>query len=168
VDGARVHHASARKDGSNNLIAFFAKQVEQVAGERQGREVDVVRWHTLDDEATLEFLGLVDFARNLGTALDRPGLWPRVVLSDLQLQELERRLSEICPALRDEGFLPHWEYSAEHKLPIVPEPLGLISLGRSERRADPLPTLGSLTVVVAVAFAILAGVVLSPPWVPGK
>jgi hypothetical protein len=168
VDGAQLQHHPHRRDGSNNLLAYFAHQVQDVAGRRQGRTVDVVEWGSLDDEATHEFLALAEFGRNLGVALGKHGLWPCVVLTAEDCAELERRLSAICPALRDEGFLPHWEYQAEHKLPIVPEPLGLASLGRTERRADPLPSLTALTVVVAAATAILAAVIFFPPWVPGK
>lgn len=168
VDGARLQHMPQRRDGSTNLLAYFAHQVGDIAGRRQGREVEVVEWGTLDDDATREYLALAEFGRNLGAALGKDGLWPRVVLSAEDCAELERRLSEICPALRDEGFLPHWEYQGEHKLPIVPEPLGLASLGRTEKRADPLPSLTALTVVVALATAVLAAVILYPPWVPGK
>lgn len=168
IDGARVRHVPEKRDGSSNLLAYFAHQVGEVAGERQGRDVDVVAWGTLDDEEAHQFLSLVDFARNLGEALKTPGLWPRVALSDPDCAELERRLSAVCPALREEALLPHWEYQAEHKLPIVPEPLGLASLGRTEKRADPLPALSSLTVVVLVAVALLAAVVAAPPWIPGK
>ncbi|HET7754038.1 MAG TPA: hypothetical protein VFK85_09015 [Anaeromyxobacteraceae bacterium] len=168
VDGARIRDAPERRDGSSNLLAYFAHQVGAVAGERQGREVDVVAWGRLDDEGTHQFLALVDFGRNLGAALEKPGLWPRVVLDDAECAELERRLSAVCPALREEALLPQWEYEAEHKLPIVPEPLGLASLGRTERRADPLPTLSSLTLVVLVVVAILVTVLAAPPWIPGK
>lgn len=168
VDGARIRHAPERRDGSSNLLAFFAHQVDELAGTPQGREVDVVAWGALDDEGTHQLLALVDFARNLGEALGRPGLWPRVVLDDATCAELERRLSALCPALREEALLPHWEYQAEHKLPIVPEPLGLVALGRTEKRADPLPALGSLTAVVLIAVAILIAVLAAPPWIPGK
>ena len=160
VDGAQVRHAPERRDGSSNLLAFFAQQVDELAGAPQGREVDVVAWGSLDDEETHQHLALVDFARNLGEALGRPGLWPRVVLDDAACAELERRLSAVCPALREEALLPHWEYQAEHKLPIVPEPLGLVSLGRSEKRADPLPALTALTVVVIVAVVVLLRLLL--------
>ena len=125
-------------------------------------------WATLDDESTLQFLALAEFGRNLGGALGKPDLWPRVILDDAAVAELERRLTAVCPALRNEGFLPDWEYSAEHKLPIVPEPLGLASLGRSEKRADPLPALFALTAIVLTAVAILLIAILAPPWVPGR
>jgi hypothetical protein len=168
VEGARVEHRAERRDGSNNLLAFFAAQVEELAGARQGRSVEVVEWARVDSEGTEQFLGLVDFARNLSAALERPRLWPTVVLGDADVAELERRLAAICPALRDEAWLPDWEYTAEHKLPIVPEPLGLASLGISARRADPLASISALAVVVVAAVTVLAGVIAWPPWVPGK
>lgn len=168
IDGARIQSVPLRRDGSNNLLAFFARQLDQIAGRPQGRTVDVVEWATLDDESTLQFLALAEFGRNLGGALGKPDLWPRVILDDAAVAELERRLTAVCPALRNEGFLPDWEYSAEHKLPIVPEPLGLASLGRSEKRADPLPALFALTAIVLTAVAILLIAILAPPWVPGR
>jgi hypothetical protein len=168
VEGARVEHRSGPRDGSNNFLAFFAVQVGELAGKRQGRSVDVVEWAQLDQEGTSQFLGLVDFARNLSAALDRPRLWPTVVLGPADVEELERRLTALCPALRDEAWLPLWEYQAEHKLPIVPEPLGLASLGLSARRADPLASISALAVVVVAAVTVLAGVIAWPPWVPGK
>jgi hypothetical protein len=168
VDGARVRNEPLRRDGSNNLLAYFARQVDEIAGRPQGRSVDVVEWGSLDDEAAHEFLSLAEFGRNLGAALGQPQLWPRVVLDAAATAELERRLSAVCPALRSEGFLPDWEYQVEHKLPIVPEPLGLASLGRSERRADPLPALTALTAVVVFAVALLALLIARPPWVPGR
>jgi hypothetical protein len=168
VDGACVRNEPLRRDGSNNLLAYFARQVDEIAGKPRGRTVDVVEWGSLDDEAALQFVSLAEFGRNLGAALGKPHLWPRVVLDDRAVAELEQRLSAVCPALRNEGFLPDWEYQAEHKLPIVPEPLGLASLGRSERRADPLPALVALTTIVLVAVVILAVVIFRPPWVPGR
>jgi hypothetical protein len=168
VDGARVEHRAERRDGSNNLLAFFACQVGEVAGARQGRDVAVVEWGRLDDEATRQFLGLVDFARNVSAALSSPRLWPTVVLAAADVAEVERRLAAVCPALRDEAWLPHWEYQAEHKLPIVPEPLGLASLGLSERRADPLASIGAVAMIELAAVVILAVVLAWPPWIPGK
>ena len=64
-------------------------------------------------------------------------------------------------------MLPDWEYSAEHKLPVIPEPLGLISLGRSTRRADPLATMGFATLMVLLTLAVIVLFVIDKPWVPG-
>lgn len=168
IDGARIEAVPLRREASNDLLAFAARQLDELAARPQGRSLDVVEWGTLDDEATLQFLALAEFGRNVGAALGRPALWPRVLLDDATVAELERRLSAVCPALRSEGFLPDWEYSAEHKLPIVPEPLGLASLGRSEKRADPFPALVALTAVVLSVAVLLLVAILQPPWVPGR
>jgi hypothetical protein len=125
----------------------------------------VVEWKSLDDESAEQYLRQVEFARNLARHLATPELWPRVVLSDGDCLELERRLAEICPALRDEAFLPHWEYAGEHKLPIVPEPLGLVSLSRSERRTDPLATMSAVLWIELAAVAVLTAIIFFPPWV---
>lgn len=50
---------------------------------------------------------------------------------------------------------------------MVPEPLGLFSLGRNEKRADPLVAIGFATSVVVAALAIIVVFILMPPWVPG-
>ena len=63
--------------------------------------------------------------------------------------------------------MPDWEYAGEHKLPIIPEPLGLVSLSRSERRVDPVASMGCAVVVVLGTVLILAAFILFPPWVPG-
>ncbi|MBI3967171.1 MAG: hypothetical protein HY329_16175 [Chloroflexi bacterium] len=169
VDGVEIKHHSTIKDGSNSLLAFFQQQVGKVLRERGvAAEVEIVAWRSTDDEATLEYAGLARFARNLERHLKADELWPKLRLTQADCDELERRLAAICPALRDEAFLPHWEFSAEHKLPIVPEPLGLISLSRSERRVDPVASMGCAVFVVAAVLAILSLFVFLPPWVPGS
>jgi hypothetical protein len=168
IDAAGVTHRPARKDGSNNLLAFFSHQVNDVRRRRGAPcDVDVVAWQKIDDETTHQYLSTVQFARRLERHLGADELWPKVVLTDDDCRELEKRLSAVCPALRCEGFMPDWEYQAEHKLPLIPEPLGLVSLSRSERRADPVASMGCAAVVVVGAVAVLGLFVLYPPWVPG-
>ena len=125
-------------------------------------------WQTIDDESTEQYLGLVRFAQNLARKLDTTELWPRVTVSEADCQEVERRLSAICPALRDEAFLPEWEYGGEHKLPIIPEPLGLLSLSRTEKRVDPQASMGCAVLVVVTTVVIFALLTRFPPWVPGS
>jgi hypothetical protein len=167
VDGAEVSHYSTVRDGSNTALAYFVHQVNAVLGLDSSRGLDVVQWQKIDDESTSQYLCMVQFARNLERKLGADELWPRVTLTHDHLRELERRMTAICPALRSEGFLPDWEYAGEHKLPIVPEPLGLISLSRSERRVDPLASMGCAVFVVFAVVAILAIFIVFPPWVPG-
>jgi hypothetical protein len=169
IDGAEVRHLEALSGGSNSLLAFFVHQVNQVLQE-SGREggLDIVTWKKIDDEQTEQHLGLVRFARNLERHLGAEALWPKRKLTDEDCRELERRLSEVCPALRNEAFLPDWEYEARHQLPLIPEPLGLISLQRTERRVDPVASMGCAVLVVAAVVLVLAVFIVVPPWVPGK
>ena len=163
VDGARVSHVEARRGGSADLIAYFVTQVGEVAG----RDLSIVVWGQLDDDEAERYLAQVSFARALQKHLGAGPLWPALVLTAAQCDEIARRLAEIRPALLEEALLPDWEYSAEHKLPVIPEPLGLVSLGRSARRADPMATMGFATVMVLITLAVIVLFVIQPPWVPG-
>jgi hypothetical protein len=168
VDGACIRHVEPHREGSNSLLAYFGQQVIQVARERGVEtEVDVVDWSKINDDTTMQYLGMVQFARRLERHLGADELWPKVTLTEEDCRKLERRLSELCPTLRNEGFLPDWEYSAEHKLPIIPEPLGLISLSRNEKRADPLSAMGCAVLVVFFTVFVLLLLIRFPPWVPG-
>jgi hypothetical protein len=90
-----------------------------------------------------------------------------VTLTDADCHVLEARLSEICPGLRSEAMLPQWEYSGDHKLPLIPEPLGLFSLGVGEKRVDPIASMGAATLIVGATVLGFAFVIVLPPWVPG-
>lgn len=130
--------------------------------------VAVVSWQTIDDEATEQYLALVGFARRLEIHLGAPALWPRVTLTDADCAELERRLATVCAAVRHEAFLPQWEYAGEHKLPLIPEPLGLVSLSRTERRVDPEASMGCAVLIVGAALVVLVLFIWFPPWVPAN
>jgi hypothetical protein len=168
-DGAELRHKEVRGDGSNSLLAYAVQQIGQLL-ERRGVDVDlnIVTWRQLADEEHDRYVGLAHFANRLEAHLGADALWPKVRLTAEDLRELERRMTAVCPALRAEAFLPHWEYEAEHQVPLIPEPLGLISLHRSERRVDPVASMGCATAVVLLTLAVLAVFILFPPWVPGK
>jgi hypothetical protein len=167
-DGAELRHEEVRGSGSNGVLAFTVHQVNELRRQRgEFGDIQIVEWCTIDDEAAAQYLGLVRFARNLERHLGADALWPKLQLTDGDVAELERRLRQLCPAIRDEAFLPDWEYSAEHKLPIVPEPLGLVSLSRSEKRADPIATMGCAVLVVLASVVMIALLIFFPPWVPG-
>jgi hypothetical protein len=168
VDGARVVYVQAPRRAPQDVIAFLVEQINAlVAARGVPTRLDVVEWKEISDEDTERYLNLVQFARNLERRLSAHELWPKLVLREPELHELERRLAAICPALRDEAFLPDWEYEGEHKVPIIPEPLGLLSLGRRERRVDPLASMGCALIIVLGAVVILGLFILFPPWVPG-
>jgi hypothetical protein len=90
-----------------------------------------------------------------------------VKLSERDIAYLRKELSQLCPALRSEALLPDWEFEGEHKIPIIPEPLGIISLSRSEKRVDPVAALGSAFTVLLFSFVLMLLIVFFPPWVPG-
>ena len=146
-----------------DLIAYFVRQIEEVTGE----EIPIVVWGQLDDDEGEKFLAQVGFARALQRQLGAPPLWPCVMLTAEHCEEVARRLAKITPALLDEALLPDWEYQAEHKLPVIPEPLGFVSLGRSAKRADPVATMGFATLMVLLTLAVIVLFVLDKPWVPG-
>jgi hypothetical protein len=169
VDGARLSYQPEHRAGANEVLAYFERQVGEVL-ERRGLPIDVeiVAWKKIDDEDAERYHGMVEFARNLERQLGQGTLWPKAVLTVADCQELERRLAAICPAVRNEGFLPHWDYQAEHKLPIIPEPLGIITLSRTYQRVDPSSSIGCAVLVVAAVVVILALFIVAPPWVPGS
>lgn len=163
VDGARIEQHQAPGGGSADLISYFVRQVREVAG----REVPIVVWGQLDDDDAERYLAQVSFARALQKHLGAGPLWPTLALTPGQCDELSLRLLEIGPALIEEALLPDWEYSVEHKLPVIPEPLGLVSLGRSAKRADPVATMGFATLMVLLTLGVIVLFVLHRPWVPG-
>ncbi|HXU04152.1 MAG TPA: hypothetical protein VN903_24495, partial [Polyangia bacterium] len=167
VDGARIEHRAGHREGSNNFLAYFVRQVSAVLGS-DPEELDVVHWKSVDDEGWFQYVARVESMRLLGRRLGGDPLWPRLVLSQAHCDELERRMVAVCRAVREEAFLPPLEYEGEHKIPIIPEPLGIISLGRRERRVDPLSSMGTALVIVALVVALLGWFIVRPPWVPGR
>jgi hypothetical protein len=167
VDGVRVTHLEAPGNGSNDLLAYFVRQLATVL-EIDPDQLDVVCWRAIDEEDFHRYVGMVDAFRALGRRVGGgTHLWPRLTISAEQCAAIEARLSEVCGAIRDEGFLPQREFEGEHKIPIIPEPLGIVSLARREKRVDPLSSMGSSLVIVAAIVALVVLFVLRPPWVPG-
>ncbi len=166
VEGARIAYRG--RGGSNNLLAYFARQVQSAIGDRMpGLDIDPVHWNGVDDESQRAYLGTVQFAQNLRRALNVEELWPTVWLTDEECAIIGSCMRAVTASVRAEAFLPDFEYSAEHKLPIIPEPLGIASLSRSERRADPVATMGLAAMVVVASVAAIAYIIVLPPWVPG-
>jgi hypothetical protein len=172
-DGARLTHIDALKDGSNNLFAYVVQELRKIAQARgEVVPLDIVEWKRIDDEAAEQYLSFATFARNLERYLqERDGkeleLWPRFRLHESDIAHLRRELSKLCPALRSEALLPDWEYEGEHKIPIIPEPLGIVSLSRSEKRVDPLAAMGAALLMLSITLVVMIVLVYFPPWVPG-
>ena len=166
IDGAKVSHEPTYRGGSTSLLIFFVHQTNRLL-EVAEREIEIVEWGSINRDALEKYVGLTQFARNLERQLQMDEAWPKLRLTDEQCRELERRLSQVCRPIRSEALLPDWEYSGEHKLPLIPEPLGLFSLKRSEQRVDPVSSMGFGAGIVVVSLVALVLLVLAPPWVPG-
>jgi hypothetical protein len=167
VDGVEITHRAAVKDGSDAFLAYFVDQVNRILSRRgDPAGLNIVEWKKINDEATDEYLSMARFARNLERHLDCDELWPKRTITQADCEELERQLTAVCAALRNEAFLPHWEYEGVHQLPLIPEPLGLFKLSRSEKRVDPLASMGCAVAIVAAVVVVILLFILFPPWVP--
>jgi hypothetical protein len=168
LEGARIKHEQAHRGGFNSLFVYFVERLQKrLQNKGIDRKISIVEWEKLNGEEAAKYLSQVDFARKLSQELKLTSLWPTVALNSEDCRVLEEDLSQLCPTLRYEGFLPDWEFSGEHKLPIIPEPLGLVSLSRSEKRVDPLSSMFAALIVVLLTLAISLWIVVRPPWVPG-
>lgn len=163
VSGVRVEHLHAFRGGSNSLLGYLESRLQKMSG----TEISILQWKSTGEEALGQYVVTADAIRALGRALNA-AVWPTLVLSTEQQRTLERDLGALSPALRDEAFLPDWEYEGEHKLPIIPEPLGIVSLSRSERRVDPLSSLSAVLVVILLVIALICFFLVRPPWIPGR
>jgi hypothetical protein len=169
IDGVKMWHEQGAMHSSNSLFAFMKQRIEQLVQARDPRaQVDIVQWATINDEPGLQYESLVTFSRNLERQLKTEPLWPLVELTEQDLATLAREGAELCPILRNETHLPDLEYEAQHTLPIIPEPLALVSLSRQEQRADPEASMGCALLVTVAILALLIVFIFFPPWVPGK
>lgn len=154
-EGVNVRHLDAFRGGSNTLLGY----VERKLGELSDEDLSIVEWASTDGEDHRKYVAM---ARALAAT------WPKVTITEDQRIQLERELGELCSALRDEAFLPDWEFQGEHKLPIIPEPLGIISLQRSEKRVDPLSSMAAALVVIVIVVGLITLFLARPPWIPGR
>jgi hypothetical protein len=169
IAGAKISHEGGPQHSSNSLLAFFEQRIQQLVRLRDPQaRVQIVRWATIDDERALEYASLVAFAQNVQKQLGGAASWPSVELTDEDIQTLAFEAVALCPALRDEANLPDVEYEAEHRLPIIPEPLAFISLSRREQRADPAASMGCAFIVTTLILILVAICILVPPWMPSK
>jgi hypothetical protein len=167
IDGARMTFHANYKGSSSELFIYVVHQINKLLRLDLKWPLDIVEWEKINGETLEQYVAMVEFARNLARSLNARESWPRVTITEADCRVLESRISEICPALRSETLLPQWEYSGDHKLPLIPEPLGLFSLGVSEKRVDPIASIGAATAIVTVTVLAILLIVLIPPWVPG-
>jgi len=154
-DGVGVTHVDAFRGGSSSLLGYVERKLRELSGE----PVAIVQWASTGGEEHLQYVAM---ARALAAT------WPKLTLTADQRELLAREVCELCGALRDEAFLPDWEFGGEHKLPIIPEPLGIISLSRTEKRVDPLSSMTAALVIIVIVVGLICYFLARPPWVPGR
>jgi hypothetical protein len=163
VHGVRIQLCDTFRGGSNTVLGYVAHKLCTLTG----ADLSIVHWGSTHEEKLREYVASSQALQAIGRTLDITS-WPTVTLTEEKRRALERDVSKLCPALRDEAFLPDWEFEGEHKLPIIPEPLGIITLSRSERRVDPLSTMTAALVIVLAVVGIITYFLARPPWVPGR
>lgn len=169
IRAARMTLEETPRAKANSIFSFVANRLEALARATDPLvDIDVVQWAGIDDDAALQYASLVEFAENLERHLSSRPLWPCSIMNAHDIDVLRAEVAELCAALRDEALLPDIEFEAEHRLPIIPEPLAFISLSRHERRVDPVSSMGCALLVTAGIFALVIYFILVPPWVPSK
>jgi hypothetical protein len=169
IDGAKLTCEHNLRGGSNSMFAYLANRIQHLARTRDAAaQVSIVQWGSIDDDAALRYGSLVAFACSLQRHLAAGPLWPTVTLPEADVAVLRAEAAALCPTLRDEAWLPDVEFEAEHRLPIIPEPLAFIALSRREQRADPVASMGCAFLVTVGILVLLVFFLWFPPWVPSK
>lgn len=170
IAGAEMEFRGGKTGLSNSFFDYVANQIERIARRGDPRAtLHVVFWASIDDDLAAAYAALLGAVDNLSTAVGRDAsVWPAITLGASELRELTERIHEVLPAVRSECLLPDVEYQAEYRVPVLPEPLGLVQLSRQENRADPVGTMGCAALVMLMVVAVLIAFVWWPPWVPSK
>lgn len=169
IDGAEARFEAEKQGISNTIFEYLLNQIQDCLQERDPQvDLQIVAWSTIDDEKSAQYRSQVQAFRTLADQLEKGPIWPTCYLSKGNVAYLRTRLREIVPYLRNEAFLPDVEYQAEYNVPIIPEPLGFISLKRTEQRADPVATMGCASLVTLGVMALLILFIFFPPWLPSK
>jgi hypothetical protein len=169
IDGAEARFEAEKRGISNTIFEYLLNQIQDCLRERDPElDMQIVAWSTIDDEKASQYRSQVQAFRTLAAQLEKGPIWPTCNLTRGNIAYIRTRLREIVPYLRNEAFLPDVEYQAEYSLPIIPEPLGFVSLRRTEQRADPVATMGCASLVTLGVMALLILFIFFPPWLPSK
>lgn len=169
-----VEHATATvtpvKRGLNDsLLAFVVGEILDVLARRSPPErIAIVFWSNIAEEEAAVYRSTVSAFVRLAERTGGEPLWPTIRLSPDDVARVAGEIRRVLPALRSEALLPDLEYGVEYTVPVLPEPLAFLQLRRSERRADPVLTMGYALVVMALVLLAVLLLIAFPPWVPSK
>lgn len=169
IDGAEMRIEAEKQGISNTLFEYVLNQFfERLNGRVPRLQLEIVAWSSVDDEAAAMYGSQVQAFRTLAMQLEKGPIWPTLPVSAADIAFVRERIRAIVPYLRDECFLPDVEYEAEYSIPIIPEPLGFITLRRTDQRADPVATMGCASLVTLGILILLVVFLFFPPWLPSK
>jgi hypothetical protein len=153
----------------NGLLAFVLGEIMDVLARRSPAErLHIAFWSNIDEEGAAVYRSTVAAFAGLARRTGGEPLWPTVVLDPDDVAQIARQIGHVLPALRNEALLPDLEYGVEYTVPVLPEPLAFLQLRRSERRADPVLTMGYALVIMSVVLAVVVLLIAFPPWTPSK
>jgi hypothetical protein len=169
IDRATATVKPCKRGLHNALLAFLTAQLSEVLRRRSPPETLTIGfWSDIEDESASIYRSAVVAFDNLSQCLARKPLWPTVELTAADIARIGAAIRRLVPALRDEALLPDLEYEVEYTVPIAPEPLAFLQLRRSERRADPVLSMGYALAVMSLVLVAVLLLVTYPPWVPSK
>jgi hypothetical protein len=154
---------------NNSLLAFVLGQILEVLGRRKPPETLIIAfWSNIEEEPASVYRSTVAAFDRLAARLGSDPLWPTIELTGDDIEHVARALRRLVPALRNEALLPDLEYEVEYTIPVLPEPLAFVQLRRTERRADPVLTMGYALIVMSLVLVVVLLLINFPPWVPSK
>lgn len=158
-----------KKGLNNSLIAFVLGEILDVLARRSPPgNLSIVSWSNIDEEESAVYRSTVVAFLRLAERTGGEPLWPTIRLTADDVARVAHEVRRVVPALRNEALLPDLEYGVEYTVPVLPEPLAFLQLRRSERRADPILTMGYALVVMGLVLVGVLLLIVFPPWVPSK
>jgi hypothetical protein len=169
LNGVAAEFRPSKAGMNNSLFEFLHVQINRVLARRPDpSHLMIAFWGNIDESGAAVFRAAV---KGLDTLARRTGggpMWPAIALSAQEHRAVGETLRAVAPALRNEGLLPDLEYEVEYSVPILPEPLAFVQLKRTERRVDPVLTMGYALLFMCAILALTFLAVMYPPWVPSK
>ena len=165
---AEVRFEDAPEELTHALQQIVVKTLEEVGTlEGTDQRPRMIFWSSIDESQSAAWVAQVSAFDQLERALDASPLWPTLRVDRKGVARLEETMRQCAPWIRESLLLPDIEYSAEFTIPIIPEPFAFMQLTRKKDHADAVASMGCATIVALVFLAVIAWVLVNPPWVPG-
>jgi hypothetical protein len=168
IEGTEIALLDVPVEVPLSAFQLVAKSLEKV-GTTEGThdERQIVFWGSIDAEGAAAYASQTRaFDRLAEVVGGGERIWPRVTIDAEGIERLTRIVREATPILREALLMPDVEYEAEFSVPVVPEPFAFVQLRRRTQHADPAASIGCVTLAAVVMLALVAYVIVAPPWVP--